>query len=213
MLLGIGLFAVVAIGFWLWLEPRDHAMEVAPESDNEAIQEMATYQSEEYGFSFTAPAMQDIHEYVPEVVAIGNATANGFETEAEFNVVLSEAEGGYASFEAFLFESTKNMCAADGPNETIYCTDIMNVEEFTTDSGLSGLKFYQHRVYENFTTGTKIEDRMGPIYAFDIKANVPDSDFATLIVRPSATLKESEVNNGLIDDLAHNLRIDRVESR
>src|SRR5690606_32807677 len=103
---------------------------------------------------------------------------DGFLAEAEVVVAQSGEEGGYENFNAYLFDTARNMCAADGPTGTMYCEAIVNEESFTTDTGLSGTRFYLTRIQENFTTGARIEDEFGPFIAFNLQANVPDSDFS-----------------------------------
>ncbi len=178
---------------------------------NNADNTEQTYTSDTYGFSFDIAAGYTYKEYTDEIIAIGNPVGqDGFDAVAEVNVVKSGGEGGYHSFNDFLFETSRNICAADGPGATIYCDKIMQRESYTTESGLESTRFYLNRVHENLDTGEKAESAFGPLFAFNIAANTPESKFSALVVRPPANLTSGEIDAELVQNIADSVHVDKV---
>lgn len=204
----IVILACLLAGWWAWstvATPTTHPEEITEESPN-------TYLSDQYGFLFTV-ADKDIYEYTPEMIAIGHLIPDGFDADMEVNIMTSDAAADPMSYDEFVFEVTKNMCAADGPNETIYCDQIIDQQEFTNAQGLSGTVFFQRRIHENFATGERTEGRFGPIYTFDIGANVLTADHAAIFLRPSAVHEEGDIDEVLVRSVVDSLKIDRTETR
>ncbi len=171
------------------------------------------YTNETYGFSFEVPVGFEYNQYTDSISSVGHKTEAGFDSEADIGVIQSGGEGGYQSYDAFLFESTKNMCAADGPRETIFCNKIIEQQPFEVESGLSGTVFYQNRVTKNLETGEEEIDAFGPIFAFNIQANTPESKFSALIVRAPSNLPSGEVDSDLIRQIAQSIQIEKIEQR
>lgn len=204
-IIGIVIIAIAAAGVYaIW----GNAIDVPEESTDPQVLE---YRNATYGYSFTYPTFVSIQEYTPEVVAIGNPTNGGFDAQAESAIVQSGNEGGYEDFNAFLFERGRTLCAADGPTESLNCTAIAERNEITTDTGLTATEIYFTLVRTNLETETETESRYGPVYAFNLGANVPDSDFAALLIyQPLASALVSP-NTPVVSDIANSVQIDRIE--
>ncbi len=202
------LFILATGGYWLWNY-------VSIPADNKVVidqnEERQVYESSTYGFSFEVPEGEDTYQYLPEFVAVGQSIEDGFNAEVEVVVAKSGEEGGYENFESFLFDSVRNMCAADGPSETIYCSELTEQESFESDSGLSGVHFYATRVHENFRTSERKEEKFGPFIAFNIQANTPDSKFSALIVRPAVSKSVMEIHTSLVEEIASSIKMNLVE--
>jgi membrane-bound inhibitor of C-type lysozyme len=170
-----------------------------------------TYTSGKYGFSFDIAGGYTYKEYTDEIISIGTPVGeDGFDAVAEVHVVKSGGEGGYKSFDDFVFESSRNVCAADGPSATIYCDKVQSKEPYTSPNGLEGIAFYLNRVHEDLSTKEKAESAFGPLFSFNITANTPDSKFSALVVRPPANLTAEEINSEMVRKIADSVRIDKV---
>lgn len=168
------------------------------------------YENETFGYTFMSPEGYEIKEYSPQFVEIGNSNGESFDSVASVTVLLS-TDGEFSSFEDFLYTQSTILCAADGPQGSIMCTDEEQVQPFQTESGLSGIVFYLKKVEENFETNTRIESGFGPIFALNLGANVASSQYAALLIHPSITLPLDQVNSTLIRDIAETVTIDLVE--
>lgn len=177
--------------------------------------ERQLYQSERYGFGFEIPEGYEYFEYVPEVIAIGvpNVNGEGFDSQVDVRLYTAGEDVGYERYEDFLFETLRNSCAADGPSETIYCEEVERHQPFTTSSDISGEVMYLSRTQENFSTGAMTQDGFGPHFVFNVSANVPNAQFAVLVVGAPAYLSADEVNSELVRQVAESVQIDRVTAR
>lgn len=204
---GILFTALLLIGIaWLWTGGGDR-------DDRDAENAAQVYVSSEYGFSFEYPANAVVEAYTPVSLAIDKNAAGDFDdADAEVMIVTSGEDGGYESYDEFVFERTITMCAADGPDETIYCDELQDESmPFTTTSGLSGEMFSLRRVHENFTTGETDTDVFGPIFVFDISANLPELRYAALVVRPPVTDEGSKIDEELVRSIALSVQIETNE--
>lgn len=211
VLFGISVAIVLIVGGVLMLTADTEPIMTDLELENQEIVETENevYRNESYDFSFEVPVGLSVNEYTSEIVAIGQPTDGGFAAEAEVLVAQSGAEGGYENFNSFLFEVTRNMCAADGPTGTMYCENMVGENSFSTKNGLTGTEFYLSRIYENFVTGKRTEEEFGPFIAFTIQANTPESDFSALIIRPSVATES--VNEELVRNVADTIQINASE--
>lgn len=203
-----GIVLLLLVGGYFMLRDEDNTSMQAVQN---AQQER--YASDTYGFSFAIPEDYEYTVYTEDAIDIGTATTSGFTGVANVRVYASLGEGGYENFEAFVFESLKNACAADGPAETIFCSEVEDKEGFTTDSGVAGTQLSLRRVYQNLATGEERVDSFGPIFVFDLRGNVTDSDFALLAVHPPANMPSSEVQHDLVRALAQSVAITAFPSQ
>jgi len=75
------------------------------------------------------------------------------------------------SFKDFAIHLARNLCAADGPMGSIYCTDPIDLAEFTNQQDIWGYKFYITQIEQsncNKVTGGCDEEisKKGPIVVF-----------------------------------------------
>jgi hypothetical protein len=174
--------------------------------------EEKTYQNTQYGYSFAYPSNLQIKEYTPEIVAIGLPTSDdGFTTVTQVDV--STTETGAASFEEYVFERSKTLCAADGPNESLSCDTLIRNIPFSTDSGLTGDELYLQLVKKTLSTGTTSTTEFGPIYALDIGANAPNSSYAALLIYQPLSGYLDTKDADAVTEVAHSLTVQKVEDR
>ena len=75
-------------------------------------------------------------------------------------------EAAPASFDAFMKRQAGALCGADGPTESISCTQV-GVTPTTTANGLSGQMLNLTLVRKNLKTGTTTSTTYGPMYVFN----------------------------------------------
>lgn len=167
-----------------------------------------SYISSRYGFSFTVPAALRIKEYAPESLSIGQSgLEDAFESAVDVRLYTAGRDVGYDSFDAFALETLRNMCAADGPRITVYCTVPQQRQPFETKHGVKGEVLYLERVYETIGLGEKTKDGFGPIFLFDISDAIGGAAFSALAFQPPANLAASEVDSALLRQVASTLSL------
>lgn len=173
-----------------------------------ADQPEATYSSAVHGFSFAVPAPFEVKEYLPEAVSVGQpAPDDGFDAVADIRLAVAGEGEDYPSFEDFALGTLRNMCAADGPGETIHCTEARQRQPFVTASGLEGEVLYMERVHETFASSEKAVDGFGPVFLFDVSEEVPGDGWAALTVQPPANLPSEQVDSALLRQVAESLTL------
>ena len=203
---GIIILLVAAMIAILWLWPG--TAEAPHVDDSHAAR---TYTSATYGYSFEYPEGIDVHEYQPYIVAIGHTTGpDAFDSDVDVSVFDSGGEGGYESFDDFVFERGSNLCAADGPRESLHCDAIDSRTDFTTKTGLQGEEVYFTLVHDDFTAGASTTARFGPVYVFNIAANVPDAKFAGLFVYQPLPKFMSAPDADVAKQIVDTLRINKT---
>lgn len=215
----IGLAILVLLGLF-WVRAEKVQAPEQPSADGPAADgadpagtARDTYRSEAFGFSFRYPAALDVQAYTPSTIAVGTETPGGFEAEVEVSVAESGEEGGYGSFNEFIFDWGRLLCAADGPGESLNCDRVERREPFTMSTGLAGEAYYFRLVRTNVVAGTETYDTFGPVYAFNLGANVPASDFAALLVYVPLAIYGEGTDQALARDIASSLIIDRTGNR
>lgn len=166
-----------------------------------------------FGYQLSYSEGKTLMEYSPVVASIGSGEGEEFSPEIDIQVATSNADDGYADYQNFLYKFTSNYCAADGPDESIYCTDVVSSDSFTSTSGVSGEIFYLKRIHHYFVTGEEQEGVYGPIYAFNLSANVPESLYAALLIRPSAALLVEQISESDLRLVAESVNINKVERK
>jgi hypothetical protein len=86
-----------------------------------------------------------------------------------------------ASAREVALQRAKDVCQADGPNGSSFCTDPVTVQPFTSKEGAKGFEIYLTRAGEHCDTDEedncvslmkrKVYGKKGPVYAFDISTN------------------------------------------
>lgn len=169
-----------------------------------------TYESRVYGFTFMYPSESDVREYTAQAISVGRAMSDdAFSAEAEVQVVERTEDETAASYDDFLMASVRNMCAADGPGEAIYCEDKESSEPFENDQGATGERFYVTRVHESLPSGERTTERFGPFYAFPLSETEATSTWTVLLVRPPSSDAVDDVEDDLIRDIAASVRLGR----
>lgn len=205
---------IIAVGIYLYARDRGVGPADTPDTaGTSTTTEMRVYTNQDYGFFFEYPPQFAVQEFNPEHVAIGSSTADGFNSVAEVTVLLDEDETTYGSYEQFLADRARVMCAADGPEATIGCTDIERESAFESTSGLTGVEFYLVEQTRNLQTGTTTSASKGPFYAFNLAANATGTPYAALIVHPPIAAPEDAVNAALIRSIARSVQINRTPTR
>jgi hypothetical protein len=190
-----------------------HSLRTDTASSNATTTQSVSYASPRYGFTFDVPEGYSHKEYAPESVSVGTPQgSDGFDSIADVRVYTAGEVTGYASYDGFVTETLKNMCAADGPQETIYCDAVEETQPFASASGLTGEALYLRRIHENLATKASTTDTFGPIFVFNIGANVPSQQFAVLAVEPPANLPEDAVDMARVRAIAQSMKIDRVSA-
>lgn len=144
--------------------------------------ERGIYRNPVYAYSLEYPSGLALAQYVPEHVSIGRPTEDGFQTFVNVEVALSGGEGGYESFEEYLFERGRVICAADSPRETISCDMVEERSEYRTEAGADGVELYLRLVRQNLASGTTTTERFGPVFAFDLSRRTPGSEYSALFI-------------------------------
>lgn len=217
LIICIGILVIFAIGaLAIWLTSRQSlapaesgptatSTPAATSTSAATSVEKEIYRSEKYSYSFTYPANLSLQEYQPFAIVVGERSGTGIVPFAEADVAESDGEGGYQSFDAYVFEHGRQFCAADGPYESISCDRVISTEPFTTSSGVVGKKIMFHLIHRNFATNTDTESEFGPVYAFDMRGRIADSDFSALFVRPSLGTSDGGAHADLISSIAKSL--------
>lgn len=143
----------------------------------EAAVAKPTYENPTLGYSFSYPEEYAVNAYTSEFVGVGKREGEGFLSVAD--VSLYEGEE-YESFDAFVLDKARTLCAADGPDETINCTDVIDAKPFTAASGLTGNELYLLLAQKTFSTGETKTYSFGPVYVFPYEKE--GSAFAAIFV-------------------------------
>jgi len=76
-------------------------------------------------------------------------------------------------------QHAKNLCAADGPDESLYCPGVNKESVFEVGEGLTTVELYLNHIYER--NGRKTRSVYGPVYVVNLSmAGKP----RTLLVEP-----------------------------
>lgn len=118
-------------------------------------------------FSFEYPRTYAAQEYSSGVVSLGTKNGEVVVPAVEVNRYQNDPdEKTPASFDAFMKRQAGALCGADGPVESITCTQV-GVTAYTSPKGLSGAKLDLTLVRKNLKTGTTTSSTYGPLYVFN----------------------------------------------
>lgn len=127
-----------------------------PRHDTFQAPQTKTYTNDIYGYSFQYPVGFDAIQYTNELMSVSTSTSAD---------VISVFESGVYN-EGLMEDNAKNLCAADGPESTIYCDKVTSSEDFLNNNGILGTKFWLQKVTENLKTHEKATEPFGPFYSF-----------------------------------------------
>lgn len=142
------------------------------------------YSNPVYAYSIEYPESLAVMQYSPEHVSVGRPTEEGLQMFVNAEVALSGNESGHESFDEFIFERGRALCAADSLRETMDCDRIERKVSFVSSRGVAGTEFTMRFVRRNVATGTTTESIFGPVYAFDISDRVPSKTAALFVYVP-----------------------------
>lgn len=127
-------------------------------------------------FSFEYPRVYATQEYASGEVSIGIQNGQILMPNIEVNRYQSDPDvAAPPSFDAFMKEQAAALCGADGPTESVTCTQV-GVTPTTTPNGLSGQMLDLMLIRKNLATGTTTSSTYGPLYVFNTTATAtPDS--------------------------------------
>lgn len=95
----------------------------------------------------------------------------------------------YDSFQDFLHTRAILYCAADGPSESLQCTQVTRTQPFTTATGISGEVFYLELEHSSPDGVTHRE--AGPFYGFDVTRE--GGAMTALLIFPTHFYNESDL--------------------
>ncbi len=139
-------------------------------------------------FSFSYPRTFDVNEYAEGVVSVGHGNSNLFSPLVEVDRYQSDPDEKLpATFDDFMKRQAAALCGADGPKESVTCTQV-GTSAYTSKQGLVGQMLNLTLVKKNLSTGTTTNATYGPMYVFNTTASSTDGDpmrYSAIFVYPS----------------------------
>lgn len=155
------LLAVIAAGWYLY----DNYGRPVP--DNSVYSGRA--------FSFNYPRTYELKEYTSGAVSVGEEGTETYNPQVEVVRYMSDPDTALPpSYDAFIKRQAQNLCAADGPTESISCSNAQT-EPFVTASGVAGQKLSLTLTRKNLQTGTTTSSTYAPLYVFN-KTDAPTAE-------------------------------------
>lgn len=150
------------------------------------LPETTAFKSTHYTFEY--PRAYTAREYATGVVSIGKENGDVLTPYIEVNLYQSDPdEKTPVSFDAFIKRQAGLLCGADGPVESITCTEV-GVTPYTNPLGEDGSKLDLTLVRKNLKTGTTTSSTYGPFYVFNTSAT-PTADsplrYSAVFIYPS----------------------------
>ena len=202
LVVGIGIFAFVLVA------NRDRLAGDIPAP--------SVHTDEVFGFSAAVPEGYTLSTYENHSATIGKADDEGNVLPAVELIVVEESADNpfdpFDSFDLFVAAALRNSCAADGPNESIACTDILSSDQFET-SGAQGAEVTLREVHTSVGgegANASTETTRGPWYVFNITKEASPT-YAVLIVR--TPLSAPEGDQTLLDTVAASVTVMPVSER
>lgn len=148
----------------------------------------ATTEFKSSSFSFTYPRTYFAKEYAAGVVSIGMGNDETIVPYIEVDKYRSDPESATPkSFEDFIKHQASVLCGADGPIESVTCTQI-GITPYTNANGEDGSKLDLTLIRKNLKTGTTTSSTYGPLYVFNVTPT-PSADsplhYAAVFIYPS----------------------------
>lgn len=166
-----------------------------------------TYTNNHYLFAFDYKQDYDLKKlgrWSFDLLRNGTMYLHGSVEDETFNIFINESKPQGEIFHSFAQMRVKVVCGADGPDGSRYCEKIKSEKEFTTPSGLRVIEFYLIVTQENYTTNTKRNSTVGPIYLVDIsRANRPR---ALMIYPGNSDISSADINH-LARDILKTIRM------
>ena len=169
-------------------------------SSESLAKKVNSYQSEAYKFSFTYPKYAKLTEFTKDMLLVEGANSGGL---VDIAVVTNEFRD-VESVSALVYVETRLRCDADGSEGTVRCGEVVESEEYVSDAGAEGEKFFLAKIETN-AEGEEEVSTYGPIYAFPISGSIEDASLGALIIAPPLGAEEASV--GLLDSIVSSLEI------
>lgn len=139
-------------------------------------------------FSFTYPRTYFAKEYAAGVVSIGIGNDETIVPYIEVSRYKSDPESAQPkSFDEFIKRQAGALCGADGPIESVMCTQVGETP-YTNANGEDGVKLDLTLVRKNLKTATTSTSTYGPMYVFNVTPK-PTADsplhYAAVFIYPS----------------------------
>lgn len=162
------------------------------------------YRSEKYGFSFSYPEGYELTVESPEKISVGRKNIRGIDTLVEISLVKSGDDTGIQSFEEFVLDGSRELCAINHTALTFSCSridDVVRIAPFTTTLGFKGQVFYLKAEVKDNKTGKSLGKRRGPFYTFNTSLSTPN-EMSFLAIYNPVTLDADDANEDLILSIA-----------
>lgn len=182
----IGACIVLLIGGFYVISTTDPTETPVEQTETNNI-----YTNSVHGYSLQYPSGTTVTETSSESVTFGN--------EVEASIVNVEGEAGQTWQEAATAYLT-NMCAADGPTGSFSCTEVLQSNTVTTQSGLEGIVVDLNGELQNFETGEKTVEGRGPFYAFPLANSATGSKL--LVVHPPLSQETEDSATEMVRNIA-----------
>jgi hypothetical protein len=158
-----------------------------------------TYSNSEYRFTFDYPSSCDfkrLGKWSFDLLSGGKILLRGNVADDTFKIFINESKPQRDIFISFSRERAKTVCGADGPDGSSYCQKIKSERAYTTRNGLYVLEFYLTLTREDYSSKTKHNSTVGPIYLVNIsRAHQPLAlmifpDYGNLATEPTKQLAQ-----------------------
>lgn len=166
-----------------------------------STEQMISY-TNSHGFSLAYPATLDKHEYNNEDVVFGHVSGDAVDGVVEVRVVDLAGEPGETLIEAASRE-LMNLCAADGPQSSFYCTKVERSEPFVTDSGLGGQTIYLHGEMKDLQSGSTTTIEKGPYVVIPLQSGATGSQ--VVVIHPPLNQSAAEADVATIMKVAKSI--------
>ena len=143
------------------------------------------YVSTSYGFSFSYPPQYSLTEYTSQSVELGDMQTGT--TLADATVETTDNKTPFKNFDDFVVHRAALFCDT---GDSVHCPGVSRSSKFVSRAGANGTVFYLE--YVDTSGGATTTREAGPFYDFNVSANVPESRYAALIIRPVHFAEESD---------------------
>lgn len=118
-------------------------------------------------YSFTYPRTYTAHEYSSGEVTLGTMKKDTLTPYVEVNWYRSDPESAAPkNFDEFMKRQAAALCGADGPVESITCTEV-GVTPYVNPNGEDSSMLNLTLVRKNLKSGTTTSATYGPFYVFN----------------------------------------------
>jgi hypothetical protein len=130
-----------------------------------------TYINQQYNLTLEYPSnceLKTFGEGFFDLIRDGTILLRASVEDLSFKIFIKESKHKENNFQNFARERAKVTCGADGPDGSSYCDAIEMERAYTSANGLNCLEFYLIMTKENYSTNTKQQSTVGPVYVVDI---------------------------------------------